>query len=418
MDKTRSTNRPSDIQEKIPPSKVKSEKKRRIEKESISDSESDKENEIIVTRKKKISVEKKTEFEYPEEFSDTKPILILSKSDYHQFILETKKFSEIQFITEPIYNAMMRCIRDVFKFHDDYEMANKNSEMKTHRSITNALRNSINTNQYTTEEEIVEREEAEEKFTYLQNEESYKKLKGDRQDTELEEILSNNPELSALSAKIDPLSGVFRDPHTGLYADLVRIDRNYFVLCFPGTGAGKMSAIQWKSNIDQIRNKKTIPPAYTQAVELAAALKELFASQNKKFELAGHSLGGGIANYVGLKLNINSTCFNPAALGPAVLNDLFINDCLSDECIKKQILLRIRKDPVSSKDSQEFFARFAQSTFLNNPFIPRPVGILYIADRNDYHQNNRPPELDIFDRHQLDAFQKYYDTSISSNENN
>ena len=62
MDKTRSTNRSSDIQEKSLPSKIKSEKKRRIEKESISDSESDKENEIIVTQKKKKSVEKKTDF--------------------------------------------------------------------------------------------------------------------------------------------------------------------------------------------------------------------------------------------------------------------------------------------------------------------------------------------------------------------
>ena len=157
---------------------------------------------------------------------------------------------------------------------------------------------------------------------------------------------------------------------------------------------------------------------HSQALELVKTIQDALALQGQTLELTGHSMGGGIANYVGLKLNINSTCFNPAALGPAVLNDLFINDCLSDECIKKQILLRIRKDPVSSKDSQEFFARFAQSTFLNNPFIPRPVGILYIADRNDYHQNNRPPELDIFVRHQLDAFQKYYDTSISSNENN
>jgi len=160
MDKTRSTNRPSDIQEKIPPSKVKSEKKRRIEKESISDSESDKENEIIVTRKKKISVEKKTEFEYPEEFSDTKPILILSKSDYHQFIPETKKFSEVQFITEIIYHALMKCVINVFKFHTAYDTANNDPEMKIHRNITNALRNSINKNQYTTEEEIVEKEES------------------------------------------------------------------------------------------------------------------------------------------------------------------------------------------------------------------------------------------------------------------
>ena len=53
MDRTSSTNRPSDIQEKSLSSKIKSEKKRRIEKESISDSEIDKENEIIVTQKKK-----------------------------------------------------------------------------------------------------------------------------------------------------------------------------------------------------------------------------------------------------------------------------------------------------------------------------------------------------------------------------
>ena len=269
MDRTSSTNSPSDIQEKSLPSKIKSEKKRRIEKESISDSEIDKENEIIVTQKKKKSVEKKTDFEYPEEFSDTKPILILSKSNYHQFIPETKKFSEVQFITENIYNALMKCVIDVFKFHTAYEMANNNPAMKIHRNITNSLRNSINTNKFTTEAEGLEEEKEGEESTHLQNEVSYKKLKGDRQDTELEEILSNNPELSALSAKIDPLSGVFRDPHTGLYADLVRIDRNYFVLCFPGTGAGKMSAIQWKSNYDQIRSKKTIPPAYTQAVELA-----------------------------------------------------------------------------------------------------------------------------------------------------
>jgi hypothetical protein len=120
---------------------------------------------------------------------------------------------------------------------------------------------------------------------------------------------------------------------------------------------------------------------------------------------------------VGLKLNINSTCFNPAALGPAVLNDLLINDCLSDECIKKQILLRIKKDLVSSEDSQSIFARFAQSSFISNPFIPRPVGILYIADRNDYLPENRPPELTSFERHQLEAFQKFYDTSIPSNAN-
>ncbi len=417
MDRTSSTNRSSDIQEKSLPSKIKSEKKRRIEKESISDSESDKENEIIVTQKKKKTVEKKTDFEYPEEFSNVKPILILSKSDYHQFISQTEKFSKVQFITEHIYNALMKCVINVFKFHTAYDTANSNPAMKIHRNITNSLRNTINTNQYTTEEEIEEKEEVEEKFTSLQNEESYKKLKGDRQNSELEEILSNKPELSALSAKIDPLTGIFRDPHTGLYADLVRIDRNYFVLCFPGTGAGKMTTKQWKSNYDQIRNKKNILKAYTQAVKLAAALKELFAIKKKIFEVAGHSLGGGIANYVGLKLNINSTCFNPAALGPAVLNALLINDCLSDECIKKQILLRIKKDLVSSEDSQSIFARFAQSSFISNPFIPRPVGILHIADRNDYLPENRPPELTSFERHQLEAFQKFYDTSIPSNAN-
>ncbi len=39
-------------------------------------------------------------------------------------------------------------------------------------------------------------------------------------------------------------------------------------------------------------------------------------------ETTGHSLGGGMANYTGLKNGIPSTCFNAAALGPGTRNDI------------------------------------------------------------------------------------------------
>ena len=383
------------------------EKKRRIAKESDSESE----NEITFNENKKISIEPKTEFEHPEEYSGSKSEITLSHTNYNQFILRSKKFSEVQFITEPIYYALCNCISNVFKFHAAYDAAKNDSVSNKRLSITNALRNSIDTNPINTEEE------QEDGFTAFQNEESYKYLRGNRPDSELEEILSKDPELSALSTKLDPLTGVFRDPHTGLYADLVRIDRNFFVLCFPGTGAGKMTTIQWKSNIDQIRSKNTIPAAYMQAVQLASALKEQFDIKKKKFEVAGHSLGGGIANYVGLKLNICATCFNPSTLGQAVLKDLIIHGCLLIERINKQMILRIKKDLVSSKNSQLHFARLTQLSLTHSHFIPRPVGIVYLADRLDYSKNNRPPELEPLSRHQLDAFQYFYDTSIHTKDN-
>jgi hypothetical protein len=104
----------------------------------------------------------------------------------------------------------------------------------------------------------------------LNNYKDHKEQMGIRDKTNLETYLED----SSLSTKIDPLTGVFRDTKTGLYAELKTLPgkpREY-VLCFGSTGVGRMTTKQIKVDIAQVLNKKKVPAAYTQAVDLATVL--------------------------------------------------------------------------------------------------------------------------------------------------
>ena len=109
---------------------------------------------------------------------------------------------------------------------------------------------------------------------------------------------------------------------TGLYAELHLDPRDptgkNYVLCFPGTGAAGNITQQWKYNIDQATGKKKIPPPYEAGLRLATELQEVISKQGGTLSLAGHSLGGGIANYCGFMLDIPSVAFNAAPLGQEI----------------------------------------------------------------------------------------------------
>jgi putative lipase involved disintegration of autophagic bodies len=61
---------------------------------------------------------------------------------------------------------------------------------------------------------------------------------------------------------------------------------------------------------------------HSQALELAKTIQDKLAAKGQTLELTGHSMGGGVANYVGLKLNLPAVCYNSAALGRACLKDI------------------------------------------------------------------------------------------------
>lgn len=150
--------------------------------------------------------------------------------------------------------------------------------------------------------------------------EAIRKGAGRTEESELERLI---PKDHPLRSKLDPMTGALRDPSTGLYADMKKVGEEpntKNVLILGGTGVGKMDTKQLLADIGQ--GAGGIPGNYKQADQLASLLKSELDKEGVKMETTGHSLGGGMANYTGLKNGIPSTCFNAAALGPGTRNDI------------------------------------------------------------------------------------------------
>ncbi len=125
----------------------------------------------------------------------------------------------------------------------------------------------------------------------------------------LEQTLPKN---SPLRTKLDPLTGGLRDPSSGLYANMVQVEGKN-VLMFGGTGVGGALSAQIQADAGQFLSG--VPKAYQQAAALTAQVQSALPP-GQSLETAGHSLGGGLANYAALKNgDIKATCFNAAALG-------------------------------------------------------------------------------------------------------
>ncbi|MGB4347247.1 MAG: hypothetical protein WBJ21_12725 [Burkholderiaceae bacterium] len=215
--------------------------------------------------------------------------------------------------------------------------------------------------------------------------EAYAALKQNTGQPHIADLLGND---SALKQKGFPLTGGFRDPATGLYAELRKLPQQgngpaQYVLCITGTGRGAALRAQMKTNAQQFLGRGGVPAAHQQALQLTKELQQAIHTMGGNLTLAGHSLGGGIANYVGLKLNMAATCFNAAALGGACLQDLERGRHLHAETVNKQCHVRTHTDPVSSKGVQKFFACLIASISYQTVRVPEHIGQRYTARPTD-----------------------------------
>lgn len=205
---------------------------------------------------------------------------------------------------------------------------------------------------------------------------------------------------------IDPVTGGFRDPSSGLYCELKPLTMDSlsqvtgYVLCFPGVGAARMSSTQWLSSVKQFLCIGGVPKMHSQALALTKIIQEKLVTEGKSLDLTGHSMSGGIANYVGLKLNLPAVCYNAAALGRACLKDIGETEL---ENLKKQTHIRLEGDfathPSVTRKLMAFF------TLGKNNYVPRNIGVIYEIKTSDPFF---PKDRYGSDRHALDSLHNWY----------
>ena len=208
---------------------------------------------------------------------------------------------------------------------------------------------------------------------------------------------------------IDSVTGGFRDPSTGLYCELVPLTQDTnsaiskvtgYVLCFPGVGAANMRSTQLLSSVKQFLGVGGLPTMHSQALALAETIQDKLAAEGKTLELTGHSMGGGIANYVGLKLNLPAVCYNAAALGRACLKDIGEANL---ENLKKQTHIRLEGDfatnPSVTRKLMAFF------TLGKNNYVPRNIGVINEIKTSDHYF---PRDRFGLNRHALESMHNWY----------
>jgi hypothetical protein len=154
------------------------------------------------------------------------------------------------------------------------------------------------------------------------------------------------------------------------------------------------------SSVKQFLGVGGVPTMHSQALELAKTIQDKLAAKGQTLELTGHSMGGGIANYVGLKLNLPAVCYNAAALGRACLKDIGEANL---ENLKKQTHIRLEGDfathPSVTRKLMAFF------TLGKNNYVPRNIGVINEIKTSDHYF---PRDRYGLDRHALDSIHNWY----------
>ncbi len=215
--------------------------------------------------------------------------------------------------------------------------------------------------------------------------------------------LSKESEFRSL---IDARTGGVRDKRTGLCAELRSFyadGKDVRVLCFPGTGTGGLGDAHAKINVQQFTGIGGVPKVYEQACSLAKEIRKTLPP-DVELQVAGISMGGGIANYVGLMCGLPATCVNAAALGGASLKALRQQGKLTQENIAHSTHFRIKGDAVSSPKTQQFLAA-ALLTLGHKIRVPMHVGVI----REAGPQTPGWKKMGPIERHLITAFQSIWE---------
>jgi hypothetical protein len=124
----------------------------------------------------------------------------------------------------------------------------------------------------------------------------------------------------------DQLGLKLTDPNSGfnsaLYSRVVfnsQTNRTETQYCYVLAGTDPLSGTDWIEDGNQALGKSA--PQYTQALENAKKIQKNGILSGHDFTVTGHSLGGGLASAISLKLNVHGITFNAAGLHNETKND-------------------------------------------------------------------------------------------------
>lgn len=147
--------------------------------------------------------------------------------------------------------------------------------------------------------------------------------------------------------------GVFTGPNDEIY------------LAFAGTEPGNRPGSLKSDLVQGLGIKDT---AYHDAVKIVKAFKDTYP--NREIQLIGHSLGGGLATYAGIKNDVPVTAFNSAGLSLALRNDLG-----ADAIDRAQVNhFNTTNDPLSQKVEGRRFGILPTSQVGDRYLIPESGG--------------------------------------------
>lgn len=134
---------------------------------------------------------------------------------------------------------------------------------------------------------------------------------------------------SILPGSLEARRFCFFDPRSALKAVLIEAQDEFFVVFGPvGSGESEVypserSALIRTQIYQAVGNVLGFRVSlYEQASALFTALMTHSEIEGKKVTLVGQSLGGSIAQYVGIKHQVNTVCFNSLQLGAGLQKDL------------------------------------------------------------------------------------------------
>jgi hypothetical protein len=165
-----------------------------------------------------------------------------------------------------------------------------------------------------------------------------------------------------------------------------------YVLAIAGTEEFRQDGL---TDIQQLLPVAPVPAQYAHGLSLAREYADVARAEGARFMVTGHSLGGGIAQYVARALDVPAVVFNAAALGPGTRasvraergggagtdilhvvhrgDPVFENSCrlAGSECFGRVIELAPTSGVDGMLSSASFLGRRPTATELRNDWMAR-----------------------------------------------